>query len=62
VTKRHLFITEQALLDLQDIASATQQFKLEAESLRCNRDRALHALNFARDSLDQSFPTDSTAD
>jgi hypothetical protein len=44
-------------LGLQDIVSSAQQSKLEVEYLRRDRDRALHALNFARDSLDPSFPT-----
>ncbi len=57
VTKRHLLIAQQALLDFQETVSSAQQFKLEVENLRRDRDRALHALNFARDSLDPSSPT-----
>ncbi len=56
VTKRHLLIAQQTLSDLQDTASAAQQLSFEVEHLRRDRDRALNALNFARDSLDPSFP------
>ncbi len=56
-TKRHSLRAQQALLDFQETVSSAQQFKLEVEYLRRDRDRALHALNFARDSLDPSSPT-----
>jgi hypothetical protein len=62
VTKQHLRIAQQALSDFQDTVSAAQQFNHEVNNLRRDRDRALHALNFARDSLDpSSLPFDLAA-
>ncbi len=43
-------------MDFQETVSSAQQLKLEVDNLRRDRDRALHALNFARDSLDPSSP------
>jgi hypothetical protein len=45
VTKQHSLIAQHAFSDFQDIVSSAQQFKLEVEYLRRDRDRALHALN-----------------
>ncbi len=61
MTKRHSLIAQQALLDFQETVSSAQQLKIRVDNLRCDRDRALHALNFARDSLDPSPPFDLAA-
>ncbi len=54
-TKLQLSIAQQVLSDLQEFATDDQKFKDEANALSKYRDQTLQALNFVRESLDQSF-------